>query len=97
MSDSSGSAKRTRKVVLWFGIIGAAIPIFWGTLSFILFNAHESTWTDFYWRTVYLTCPPWLLPESALSWLMTPMLNSLLYAGLGFLVSRTANNRWRGP
>jgi len=97
MSGSSGLAERTKRVVLWFGIIGAAIPIFWGTLSFVFFNARESVWTDIYWWAVYVTCPPWLMPESALSWLITPLLNGLLYAGLGSLVSWTANNRWRGP
>jgi hypothetical protein len=45
--------------------MGAFVPIFWGVVSFIFFNAPESHWTDLYWNVVHVTCPAWLLPETA--------------------------------
>jgi hypothetical protein len=76
-----------RKRVLIWGLVGCVVPMFWGVESFISFNARESTWTDIYWYTVYITCPPWLLPENNWSWLLTPLLNGVLYAGIALLIS----------
>jgi hypothetical protein len=80
-----------KKVIFTFGIIGAAVPIFWGILGFAFFSAPESVWTDIFWRSVYVTCPSWLLPENSLSWLVTPLLNGLLYGGLAYLVLSAFN------
>jgi hypothetical protein len=100
------------KILMW-AAVGFMVPVFWGVLSFILFNAHESLWTDIYWYLVYITCPSWLLPESSLSWLVTPLLNACLYGSIAMVIvlirramqthntSRNtdgpSNNRWRGP
>jgi hypothetical protein len=78
---------RVRKRIIIWGLVGCAVPIFWGIVSFIFFNARESMWTDIYWYTVYVSCPPWLLPETRLSWLATPLSNGVLYAGIALLVS----------
>ena len=78
----------TRTIIVW-AIIGAAVPLLWGILGFVLFTMPESVWSDLFWSSVYITCPPWLLPENALSWLITPLANGLLYAGLAFLVLGT--------
>jgi len=53
------------------------------------FTAPESKWTTFYWYMVYITCPPWLLPESRyswLSWVETPLANGMLYAALALSI-----------
>jgi hypothetical protein len=77
---------RRKRIVIW-GLVGGAVPILWGIVSFIFFNARESIWTDIYWYTVYATCPSWLLPETKLSWLVTPLLNGVFYAGIALSIS----------
>jgi hypothetical protein len=76
----------TRKRIVTWGLVGFAMPILWGIVSFALFNAKESMWTNIYWYAVYVTCPPWLLPETQISWLVTPILNGILYGGVVFLI-----------
>jgi hypothetical protein len=78
--------RRKRAVAIW-GLIGCGVPIFWGIVSFVFFNASESIWTTVYWYTVYVTCPSWLLPETKLSWLVTPLLNGVLYGGIALSIS----------
>jgi len=65
--------------------IGFCVPIIWGMAGLVSFNARQSKWTDLFWYSVYLTCPPWLLPESGLSWIVTPALNAVLYGALTWL------------
>jgi hypothetical protein len=77
------TVRARRRMVIW-GLVGFAIPILWGIVSFVLFNAKESMWTNIYWYAVYVTCPPWLFTETRISWLVTPMLNGILYAGVVF-------------
>jgi len=69
--------------------VGFTVPIFWGALAFIYFSAPESVWTDLFWDAVYISCPPWLLPENSLSWFLTPVLNAGLYAVAGYVFFRT--------
>ena len=75
-----------KRVALW-SALGFFMSIFWGVTSFILFDARESRWTDLYWDLVYISCPPWLLPEN--SWFMwiTPIANAFLYGLAAFLIS----------
>ena len=68
-------------------VIGAVVPLFWGVVSFVFFNAPESYWTDLYWIVVYITCPAWLLPESKWSMLITPLANAVLYGLIASLIS----------
>lgn len=75
-----------KRIVIWM-VIGAFVPLFWGVVSFITFNAPETHWSDLYWNVVYVTCPPWLLPESNWSMLITPLANAVLYGLVAFLVS----------
>ena len=43
--------------------------------------------TDIFWYLVYASCPPWLLPETRFSWLVTPLLNGALYAGVALSIA----------
>lgn len=70
-------------------IIGFLVPVFWGILSFVLFNAKESAWTTLYWYLVYVTCPFWLLPTSTATTILMPFLNALLYGAIAFYLLRS--------
>jgi hypothetical protein len=90
-------ARIAKRVALWMAL-GAFVPLFWGVAGFILFNARQSTWTDLFWNLVYITCPPWLLPEHNWSMVVTPLANALLYGLVAFLISvaiRMIRNRQR--
>jgi hypothetical protein len=75
-----------RKHGMIWAAVGFGVPVFWGVLGFILFNAPNSWWTDMYWNLVYITCPSWLLSETAASWLITPILNACLYGVVAMAV-----------
>jgi hypothetical protein len=75
-----------KRIFIWM-VIGALVPIFWGVVAFINFNARQSKWTDLFWNLVYITCPPWLLPENDWSMVLTPLANAVLYGLVAFLVS----------
>jgi hypothetical protein len=75
---------KSARCVLLAAAVGFCISIVWGVLGFALFTAPNSWWTDAFWDAVYISCPPWLLPENTLSWLLTPVLNAVLYAALAF-------------
>ncbi len=77
--------------LIW-AAVGFAVPVFWGVLSFIFFNAPNSWWTDAYWYLVYITCPSWLVPETSASWLITPILNACLYGSVALIIVGI----WRG-
>jgi hypothetical protein len=72
-----------KKRVIQWAVIGFAVPIFWGVMSFIWFNAKESVWTTVYWYLVYVTCPSWLLDIPSI---LTPVLNAALYGSLAFVI-----------
>jgi hypothetical protein len=74
-----------KRVVIW-AAIGAFVPIFWGVVGFLAFNANGSGW-DLFWGIVYITCPPWLLPEGKWSVWITPIANAVLYGLVAFFVS----------
>jgi hypothetical protein len=74
----------SRRLVL-SAVTGAAVPIFWGVVSMITFNAKESTWSSAYWWCVYITCPAWLL-KGDWSMVLTPVVNGLMYGILGLCV-----------
>ena len=79
-----------KKIFLIWTLVGVAVPIFWGALAFLTFNAPQSKWTDAFWNTVYITCPPWLLPESQYQWISsidTPLVNGLLYGAIAVAIS----------
>lgn len=71
-----------KKRVIQWAVVGFAIPIFWGVVSFIWFNAKESVWTTVYWYLVYVTCPFWLLDTPSI---LTPFLNATFYGLLAFV------------
>jgi hypothetical protein len=67
------------KIIRKAAIIGGLVPLWWGVLSFVFFNARESVWTNTYWTIVYATCPFWYLPGDA-GMILMPILNAGLYA-----------------
>jgi hypothetical protein len=76
-----------KKRVIQWAVVGFAIPIFWGVMSFIWFNAKESVWTTVYWDLVYVTCPFWLLDTPSI---LTPVLNATFYSLLAFVFLRVS-------
>ncbi|NYF81307.1 hypothetical protein HDF17_003627 [Granulicella arctica] len=72
-------------------IVGALVPLFWGVLSFLLFNLPEGWLSRAYWRAVYITCPFWLIEGQKAMFLM-PILNGCMYALLAVLLLKL-----RGP
>ena len=75
-----------KRVAMW-AFVGFLVPIFWGVMAFIFFTARESRWTDLFWYSVYVTCPPWLLPKNSLSMWITPVANAVLYGLVALLIS----------
>src|SRR5260370_40595358 len=78
-----------RQSVIW-AIVGFCVPIFWGVMSFIFFTAPNSVWTDLSLKLVYITCPPWVLPENGASWLITPLANAVLYGCVALIIFASA-------
>jgi hypothetical protein len=71
-------------------IVGALVPLFWGIVSFLTFNGPEDWFSRAYWKTVYITCPFWVISgEKAL--VLMPLLNGGLYAALALLIYKV----WR--
>jgi len=87
---------RPNRCVLVAALVGCTVPIFWSVLAFIYFSAPESAWTDLFWDAVYISCPPWLLPENSLSWFLTPVLNAGLYAVAGYVFFRIGHRVPKG-
>jgi hypothetical protein len=61
--------------------LGAFVPIFWGIMGFVLFNVPEGAFSRAFWQAVYVTCPSRRI-EGTLSYLLTPLLNGLMYAAI---------------
>jgi hypothetical protein len=78
--------KRLIVVSAW---VGFAVPIFWGILGFLAFNAPQNAMSDMFWDTVHETCPPMLIDGNSIfaNFLATPLLNAALYGGVAFVGS----------
>jgi hypothetical protein len=71
--------KRLKPQLLLGFLVGAFVPVFWGILSFLLFNLPEGRANGVYWKIVYITCPFWeITGQKAL--ILMPLLNGCLYA-----------------
>ena len=102
-----GNIVSPRAQGLMWAAIGFVVPGFWGVLGFIFFNAPQSSWTDLFWALVYITCPPWLLPETSLApgWVVAPILNACLYGLIAMVIvhirrttqTRNASHGTDGP
>jgi hypothetical protein len=77
--------KRLKTPLLFGFLIGAVVPVFWGLLSFLLFNVPEGWISRVYWKAVYTTCPFWRIAGGKAMILM-PLLNGCLYAIITFAV-----------
>ena len=66
-------------------LIGAFVPVFWGILSFVLFNGPENWFSKAYWGTVYLTCPFWRI-DGEKAMILMPLLNGLMYAVIAAMI-----------
>jgi hypothetical protein len=77
---------KTNKFPLLIGfLIGALVPLFWGVLSFLLFNVPEGWFSRAYWHAVYITCPFWRINgEKAL--VLMPLLNGCMYAIIALVI-----------
>jgi hypothetical protein len=78
---------RNLKISLVGFIFGALVPLFWGVLSFLLFNVREGWFSRAYWHAVYITCPFWVIDGEKALYLM-PLLNGCLYALLALLLMK---------
>jgi hypothetical protein len=76
---------KARTLIVGF-VIGALIPLFWGILGFVLFNAPEGLGSRIFWDAVYLTCPFWVI-EGNKALVLMPLLNGLTYALLLSLIA----------
>jgi hypothetical protein len=61
--------------------LGALVPLFWGILGFLLFSVPEGALSRAFWQAVYVTCPSWRI-DGYISYLLTPLLNGLMYAAI---------------
>jgi hypothetical protein len=91
------SKSQWRLIVLAFAL-GACVPLMWGILGFVYFNVPEGAFSRVFWQAVYLTCPSWRI-DGYKSYLLTPLLNGLMYAAIaaavisGFNVVRRLRSR----
>jgi hypothetical protein len=75
-----------RRFLVIVGMIGFFVPVFWGVLGLILFNAPEGLFSNVFWNMVYVSCPFWLiLPEQYAFWLIAP-LTATLYMSIYCIV-----------
>jgi hypothetical protein len=74
-----------KRVVMGAAIIGFVVPIGWGLLELLFFNAHDSLWTTALLVAARVTCPPWLL-NGFWGDIGSPLLNAVLYGVLALLV-----------
>jgi hypothetical protein len=75
--------------VAWAAAVGFIMPLFWGVLAFLNFNAAESRSSDLFWDAVHITCPFWDLNLAGDADLfLLPCLNAALYGLVTFLFIR---------
>jgi hypothetical protein len=66
-------------------LVGFVVPICWGFLEVLFFNAHDSVWTVVMLAAARVTCPPWLL-NGFWGDIGSPFLNAALYGVLAFVI-----------
>jgi hypothetical protein len=78
-----------KRLVVVSACVGFAVPIFWGVLAFVTFNAPQNAMSDMFWLTVDRTCPPWLITGTSIfaRSLATPLLNAALYGSVAFVAA----------
>jgi hypothetical protein len=97
MRSNVMSKSQWRLIVAAF-VLGAFVPLMWGILGFVYFNVPEGAFSRAFWQAVYLTCPSWRI-DGYKSYLLTPLLNGLMYAAiaatliLGFNWVRSSRSR----
>src|SRR5947208_16958895 len=81
------SIRILKSPVAWAAVVGFAMPIFWGVLAFLNFNAPQSRSSDRFWDAVHITCPFWdlnLFGDADL--FLLPCINAALYGLTAFLL-----------
>lgn len=63
------------------------VPLFWGIMSFVLFNLPEGLFSRLYWDAVYITCPFWIIDGDKAMFFM-PLLNGALYSTIALFFVR---------
>ena len=86
----------SKRLVIHAAILGFLLPIIWGGLEFIFFNAHDSVLVRLFYAAAYVTCPPWFIPGF---WgdMGSPLLNALLYSVIAYVFSSLRSLRHRNP
>lgn len=76
----------SKRIIVWAVVAGFLLPIVWGSLEFVFFNAHDSPLVEVFFAVAYITCPPWLIPGF---WgdLGSPLLNAALYGMVAYAVA----------
>ncbi|HTC93439.1 MAG TPA: hypothetical protein VK699_08305 [Terriglobales bacterium] len=69
---------KARTIIVSATMLGLLMPLFWGILGFIFFNARNSRWTDFFWNAYHFSCPFWNI-QGDIGFILTPLLNGFLY------------------
>jgi hypothetical protein len=91
-------SKSQRRLIVAAFALGAFVPLMWGILGFVYFNVPEGAFSRAFWQAVYLTCPAWRI-DGYKSYLLTPLLNGLMYAAIvialisGFNLVRRSRGR----
>jgi hypothetical protein len=73
-----------RSFLIW-AAIGFFVPLYWLILGFLMFNAQDSFWTDFYWRALHITCPSSLITDNSFRW-WEMIVNACLYGGIALII-----------
>jgi hypothetical protein len=67
-------------------VAGALVPLFWGVLGFLLFNAPEGSLSRLFWGAVYITCPFWVI-EGNKALILMPVLNGSMYCAIAAMLT----------
>lgn len=80
-----------KKIVVIAASVGFLVPVLFGLVEMILFNAKGGGWEEFVaMRLPYILCPPWALGDGRAIWMIIiPLLNAGLYAGIAAVVVKT--------
>jgi len=76
---------RVQQVGIVGFFVGAFVPLFWGVLAFIFFNAPEGWFSRAFWNAVYFTCPFWTM-EGEKALVLMPLLNGFVYAAIAVFI-----------
>lgn len=80
-----------RKRILIAAILGFIVPIVYGFIEMLFFNAQDTLLVEFFagWLPRIL-CPAWMLADGSAFWFIAiPFLNAATYALIAYLLLQT--------